>query len=82
MKTPGRNGGFFLQSLRARTWENHYHKNKTQDVIYEDCETPEAAGTISVLELVRIGSSWSIIIPEILLGNRAYTGFMQPLPYF
>ena len=59
-----------LQSVRARTAESRHDKSKTQSVIYEDREldqaTPEA---MAILELEK-GSSWRIVIPEILLGNR------------
>jgi len=58
-----------LRSLRARSAERHYNKNKTRSVIHEDRElqrTPEAE---VLLELVEKGSSWRIVIPEILLGT-------------
>ena len=59
-----------LQSVRARTAESRHDKSKAQSVIYEDRElhqaTPEA---MAILELEK-GSSWRIVIPEILLGNR------------
>jgi len=80
--TTVQNEGFFLQSLRARTAESRHDKSRTQSVIYEDREldeaTPEAA---AILELEK-GSSWRIVIPEILLGNGHESFNFIPSAYF
>ena len=72
MKDPVRNQGFNLRSLRARTAESRYGKSKAQSVIYEDREiaqgVPEEVQTL--LELGE-GSSWRIIVPEVLLGTAS-----------
>lgn len=69
------NEGLFSQSLRSRTAQKS--NDKTQTVIHEDREFTEEAfsGTPEaevLLELVKKGSSWNIIIPEILLGIVLY----------
>ena len=64
-----RNEGFILQSLRARVADHRHDKSKTQHVIYEDRElAQEIPEATALLELGK-GSSWRIVIPEILLGN-------------
>ena len=63
-----RNEGFILQSLRARVADNRYDKSKTQHVIYEDRELAQEIPEAAVLLELEKGSSWRIVIPEILLG--------------
>ena len=61
-----RNEGFTLQSLRARVADNRHDKSKT---IYEDRELAQEIPEARALLELEKGSSWRIVIPEILLGN-------------
>ena len=68
MQSMKRNEGFILQSLRARVADNRHDK---EDVIYEDRELAQEIPeeTAALLEQLEKGTSWRIVIPEILLGN-------------
>lgn len=64
-----RNEGFILQSLRARVADNRHDKSKAQHTIYEDRELAQETPEATALQELEKGSSWRIVIPEILLGN-------------